>query len=219
MGDRCYLQITLRREDLDRFGEAGGLGPDWWDEELDEPAEGIVEVAVCEANYACIDAREAAAEARVPFFGAHDAGDEYAGCAFASVDGEHVEVYTDPDGLICAQLDEEMRLLTGLEYIRAYLDRLAAVRRLFGLRVREPEPDTVDTEAERIGEHYLLHIVGDVEPDLHGPYPTEAVRDETARRIRLGSGDRDGLYRLDMTADGMPVVRPYRSMELAEDAA
>ena len=55
MGDRCYLEITLRRSDLDRFGKHLDAAPGeaWWDH-LDEEANqpGIVTASVYEANYA-----------------------------------------------------------------------------------------------------------------------------------------------------------------------
>ena len=219
MGDRCYLEITLRREDLPRFAPCVNARPEetWWDSE-DEPGnKDLISVRVYEANYAWLDEREAAAEAGIAFFGNHGEGCQYAGCAFASLDGEQIEVYTDRDGLICVQIDGRTQLLTDLGYIQDYLEKLRAVKELFGMPAAEAEGSPVDVNVERIeriGEHYLLHIVGDTEPDLHGPYPTKAVRDDAARRIRLSRGDEDGLYRLDMSAEGHPMVAPYGASEL-----
>ena len=225
MGDRCNLELTLRRTDLDRVNEVLNepAGNKWWDEERSMSAEGIVELVCLEANWALFDEREQLAQAGIPFFGHHGEGDDYAGCLFASLDGEQIEVYTDRDGLICVQINEDMRLITNLGYVRAYLEKLRAVEELFGIPTGEAGSDPIDVNEERIervGEHYLLHIIGDTEPDLHGPYPTEEVRDDTAQRIKAGRGDEDGLYRLDMSADGVPLVRPYGARELeTEDAA
>ena len=219
MGDRCYLQMTLRRADLPRFAHCVHARPDetWWDDEDELDNKDLISVRIYEANYAWYDQREEAAAAGIPFFGAHGEGGEYAGCAFASLDGEQIEVYVDRDGMICVQIDERTQLLTDLGYIQDYLEKLRAVKELFGMPAAEAEGSPVDVNVERIeriGEHYLLHIVGDTEPDLHGPYPTKAVRDDAARRIKLSRGDEDGLYRLDMSAEGVPLVRPYGASEL-----
>ena len=68
MGDRCYLEITLRRSDLDRFGKHldAAPGEEWWDH-LDEEATqpGIVTASVYEANYAWYDERMNAAKGTV----------------------------------------------------------------------------------------------------------------------------------------------------------
>ena len=219
MGDRCYLEMTLRRADLPRFAPCVDARPDetWWDDEDETDSPDLLSVRVYEANHAWYDVREEAAGAGIPFFGEHGEGCEYAGCAFASLGGEQIEVYTDRDSMICIQIDEGMQMLTDLGHVRAYLEKLRAVRELFGIPLQEagkPEPDSSSTQA---AEHYLLHIVGDVEPDLHGPYPTQTVRDETARRIRAGRGDRDGLYRLDLDPGGCPLMSPYGSRELEQE--
>jgi len=47
---------------------------------------------------------------------------------------------------------------------------------------------------------YVLQVIGDVEPELHGPYSTADRRDDMARIIRAGdtSDLKDGLYMLDL---------------------
>jgi hypothetical protein len=143
MGDRCYLQMTMRRADLPRFGPHANAAPghEWWDDEEPSPHPGLMTVRVYEANYAWYDAREAAAAAGIPFFGEHGEGHEYAGCLFASLGGEQLEVYCDRDGMICLQIDEQMQLLTDLGYVRAYLEKRRAVEELFGIRRRIPETE------------------------------------------------------------------------------
>jgi len=47
---------------------------------------------------------------------------------------------------------------------------------------------------------YLLHIVGDVEPVVVGPFDTESERDERARQLRAEDIEgRSGLFWLDAT--------------------
>lgn len=52
--------------------------------------------------------------------------------------------------------------------------------------------------------HYLLHILGDIEPELTGPYDDEEERDSEAKRIRKRGGE-DGLYpvTLDVELENM----------------
>ena len=216
MADRCHLELTLRRDDLDRFGaildEPPGIK--WWVVLVWEPAEGIIEVAVQQANYALYEEREQAAAQGIPFLGHHGQGYDYEGCVFASLHGVQLEAYVDRDGLLCLQLAEDMTVLTDLEHVRAYLQKRRAAERLFGIAVSPIRTGGSETLAASLRAHYLLHIVDDVDPQLHGPYPTEGIRDDAARRIKLRCGDEDGLYRLDMTADSRPVVSPYGSTEL-----
>jgi hypothetical protein len=219
MGDRCHLQLTLRREDLDRFGAILNepAGSTWWNEEYNEPAPGIVEVGIHEANYALFDEREQAAREGIPFFGNHGEGGDYAGCAFAGIGGRQIEVYTDRDGLLCVQLDESMRLLTDLGHIREYLEMQRAVEHLFGIPPRVSDQFAPEPESAEVGEHYVLHVIGDVEPQLLGPFASEVDRDHTAVEVRRRCGDEDGLYRLDLTAGLHPLVYPYSSSELEKE--
>jgi hypothetical protein len=46
---------------------------------------------------------------------------------------------------------------------------------------------------------YLLHIWGDVEPDLKGPFASEEQRDMEALCIRADSNYPDGLYPVTVT--------------------
>jgi hypothetical protein len=192
-------------------------GETWWDDE-DRPAHpDHISVRVYEANYAWYDAREAAAAAGIPFFGNHGEGGDYAGSSFASLSGEQTEVYTDRDGMMCLQIDEDMRLLTDLSHVRAYLEKRRAVEELFGIPAPNTGNRTIGVEEETtgpIGEYYLLRIAGDAGPDLHGPYPAKEVRDDAARRIQAGRGDEGGLFGLEVSAGGVPMVRPYCAAQL-----
>ena len=216
MGDRCYMQLTLRREDLDRFGSILNepAGSKWWTDDLSEPAPGIIEIALHEANYALLAEREQAAGDGIPFFGNHGEGGDYAGCHFASLDGSQIEAYTDRDGLLCVQIDDNMRVLTDLGHIREYLEKRRTVQHLFGIPPRVDDYFEPALDDQQIGDHYVLHVIGDVEPQLHGPYVSAPDRDRVAIDLRKQNGDEDGLYRLDIMAGMHPLVYPYGSYEL-----
>lgn len=64
-------------------------------------------------------------------------------------------------------------------------------------------------------KYYVLHIEGDVTPELVGPYKTEKGRDGKAKRMRSEMGDPpDGLFRLDVV--GTAEVDSYYGDELGE---
>lgn len=65
-------------------------------------------------------------------------------------------------------------------------------------------------------KHYVLHIEGDVTPELVGPYKTEEKRDAKAKRMNEKMGDpKDGLFRLDVV--GTAKVDSYYGDELGEE--
>ena len=63
--------------------------------------------------------------------------------------------------------------------------------------------------------HYLVHVVGDIEPELHGPYLTDGMRDGIAGVLRLDDSD-DGLYKMDVYADGRILIDAYSGGEMEE---
>lgn len=64
--------------------------------------------------------------------------------------------------------------------------------------------------------HYLVIVFGDVDPYLRGPYKTDATRLAAARRHRKEEdGDlNDGMYRLDIDAQGRPTIGAFSGGEL-----
>jgi len=56
--------------------------------------------------------------------------------------------------------------------------------------------------------YWLIFVWGDVEPELHGPFPTELERDNFAKYVRETEGNRHGFYPMTVT-DGIPDVRSY----------
>ena len=60
--------------------------------------------------------------------------------------------------------------------------------------------------------YYLLHIWGDVEPSVLGPYRTEADRGKKARQLRQDDLEgRNGIFMLDILARGVPSARAYQA--------
>lgn len=47
-------------------------------------------------------------------------------------------------------------------------------------------------------DYYLLHIIGDIEPEILGPYVTAGLRDEAAKKLR--EKDESGIFMLDIVA-------------------
>ena len=134
MGDRCYLEITLRRSDLDRFGKHldAAPGEEWWDH-LDEEATqpGIVTASVYEANYAWYDERCAAAKDGIDFHGWHAEGGEYGPYEFAAFRGKHLEAERNHDGELVIAVDENLRPLAGMAHLRKYVRILKKVKAAF----------------------------------------------------------------------------------------
>lgn len=47
-------------------------------------------------------------------------------------------------------------------------------------------------------KYYVLQVVGDVEPVLHGPFATPDERDKAALKLRSEDGEKEnGLYRIN----------------------
>lgn len=76
------------------------------------------------------------------------------------------------------------------------------------VRSAQPELATV---------HYLLHNWGDVEPELHGPYPDDAARLAAAKDVLAKEGSKAGsISRLDVT-NGVPHVSCFINHEMEAD--
>ncbi|TXT46361.1 MAG: hypothetical protein FD140_4497 [Limisphaerales bacterium] len=91
MGDRCYMQVTCRREDIPEF-EALGFHVEF-EQSQDSP---IVELIDEEANYAHADLLPT----DIPFTATHGAGGNY-GDGKIACDGNHyAEVSANQDGFV-----------------------------------------------------------------------------------------------------------------------
>lgn len=124
MGDRCYLQIKIRRKDLEPFGRAIGYvhHESWWDELHNEDHPELVTAVIHEANYGWLDYRIAAAEAGITFTGQHESGGCYGPCMFAAALGLHIEMPVDHDGNLVMALDDELNPITTMEDLRAFIE-------------------------------------------------------------------------------------------------
>ncbi len=61
--------------------------------------------------------------------------------------------------------------------------------------------------------HYLLYVWAGVEPELHGPYPTDDERLEAARALAAdGGSDEHGIFWLD--APGAVEVGTFGAAEV-----
>ena len=105
MGDRCYMTLTCRPQDVEVF-EAIGFGV-----EDDDLGPGAVEMVDEEANYAN---RSEMPTDRV-YFGFHGAGDTYGPERFAC-DGEQSEwQICTSDGSLIVLVDEDDRCVTPIQ--------------------------------------------------------------------------------------------------------
>ena len=58
-------------------------------------------------------------------------------------------------------------------------------------------------------DYYLLFLWNDVEPQLHGPFPTENIRDEKAKELRQKEGEEHGYFPLEITTGSEITVNSY----------
>jgi len=93
MGDKCYMAITMRTEDVPKFSETSGLGEGWWDRDEGEN-EAISELVAEEMNYAAYRECEQAAKAGCIFLAAHGSGDDYGPGEYAAIGGRMLEAET-----------------------------------------------------------------------------------------------------------------------------
>lgn len=58
-------------------------------------------------------------------------------------------------------------------------------------------------------KRYLYITVGDVEPDILGPYKSEKERDKAAQAYKESEGDEDGVFALNINSKGIPSTFAY----------
>lgn len=105
MGDRCYISVTVKTEDLERFGKATGWGG-CWEEQDREEGEEFTNVTLDDVNYGGDDELSQAAAEGIPFLGHHGPGDCYGGCLFAcDGKGEYWQTDCDSDGYPTVRYD------------------------------------------------------------------------------------------------------------------
>lgn len=58
-------------------------------------------------------------------------------------------------------------------------------------------------------KYYLVFVYDDVEPEIHGHFPSWPVRDEMAIELRDEYGKNHGIYSLDIDDSGKPKIAAY----------
>jgi hypothetical protein len=67
---------------------------------------------------------------------------------------------------------------------------------------------------------WLIVVEGDVAPRLEGPFKSDRVRVVAAQEHRRNDfEERDGLYRLDVSAAGTPRICSFVSSEMNSEGA
>jgi hypothetical protein len=136
MGDRCYMQITCRRQDRARFEDLGFIL-----EFEESPASSLVVMADDEANYAHCDELPA----DIPWHGFNGSGGNYGEGKLACDGSWFVEVPATQDGFVVQwNYDAQQPTPESVEEIRQYLEVRAAVGTLFkALSSPVPEKEQV----------------------------------------------------------------------------
>lgn len=101
MGDRCYLEITFRKEDKKKVIEYLGE----FEDEVDHDNNTVTGI-MYEANYGLYEDRGTLARAGIAFYGMHGSGGDYPEAVFASYSGEYVDTHSI-DGYPVARVHEE----------------------------------------------------------------------------------------------------------------
>lgn len=105
MGDRCWIRVYLRKQDLEKFNEATGWSTDY--EELDDGDDGQFSLEISEVNYGGDDQLGMAAGAGIRFHGQHGPGNCYGPGMFAS-DGHAISaIDLDLEGYVTVRYDPE----------------------------------------------------------------------------------------------------------------
>ena len=133
MGDRCYLSITIRKQDEEKFtevlkkhGEVQDSGDDLFDEVADEDQ--TIRYTMFEANYGLTDEREQWAK-EMTFYGDHGAGGGYGPILFVAYNGELIEVDSDWSGNPMVPVNPETGQPSAgvLAHVQRYLAAVKAI--------------------------------------------------------------------------------------------
>ena len=137
MSDCCSLSITLRREDLYRFGKAAGKGDaPWWDEESEGPVPHLVDVGVESAGEAWQTERQAAADAGIPFVGCHGRGWDYGSAEFVSADGVMLDAEAE-DGCFMLRANRDLNVVDDMAALRRFVELEEKAKRKLGIAKKE----------------------------------------------------------------------------------
>jgi hypothetical protein len=123
MGDRCFMSVTCRRQDKERFEELGfaiALG-----EDKNTP---IIEMIDEEANYGHCDEMPT----NIPYYGSYSAGSNYGPGSIACDGRDYEEVPASSDGFVVAWNHRSgLPQIKSILRIRRYVGLERRVKRLF----------------------------------------------------------------------------------------
>jgi hypothetical protein len=124
MGDRCWLQVTIHPDDIDKISDGNLLEPDEINQSCNLP-KGVLDYTFYEANYGHNDDLHAAAAAGVRFRALQGSGDEYPAMVIVGWDNAVYEAVTDNDycytvsvdvsGNVCEAQLQNVRSFIGIE--------------------------------------------------------------------------------------------------------
>ena len=106
MGDRCFLEATLRRCDLQKFRDVTEWG-DYFTVDDEDGDSAVVDGYIEEVNYGGDNELDTAAAAGIRFYGKHHSGDEYGPEMFCSEGKRRTALAVDTDGWACVHYDPE----------------------------------------------------------------------------------------------------------------
>ena len=66
---------------------------------------------------------------------------------------------------------------------------------------------------------YVLLILHDVEPVLHGPFAGTTARDRRAKTLKAEYGDEHGIFPLDISSESIPKISAYSSAFFEKEEA
>lgn len=146
MGDRCYLTLSIRKQDEALLLAAMRLTGDAGAEDdietvanlFENNGDGTYRLTIEEANYAMTEERQMWAKI-VNFTGSHGNGDNYNAMQFVAWAGELIEVDDDDHGRLMCPVSEE----TGQPHPEAltHIQRYLAACRAFDASVKDQPAD------------------------------------------------------------------------------
>ena len=63
-------------------------------------------------------------------------------------------------------------------------------------------------------DHYVIQVINDIEPELHGPVRTRKAVLKTARKLRADNGEEHGIFHLIISRTGQPSIHTFSGKEL-----
>jgi len=128
MGDRCYLEITFRKEDREKVIEH----LDQFDEE-DDKNNNTITAIIYESNYSQHDDRQKLAQDKIAFYGGHGSGGNYPEGVFAAYNGEHIDTQAI-DGFPGVRVREEGVDQGDVELAKKYYKVVKKVQTYFSMK-------------------------------------------------------------------------------------